>query len=47
MTKAFLHGRTEAVRTVQTESIHFVKARTQSLTVVAQTQLIIITVCHS
>ena len=27
MTKAFLHGRTEAIRTVQPESIHFVKAR--------------------
>lgn len=27
MTKAFLHGRTEAIRTVQSESIHFVKAR--------------------
>lgn len=25
MTKAFLHGRTEAIRTVQSESIHFVK----------------------
>ncbi|KAI0253487.1 acyltransferase ChoActase/COT/CPT [Lactifluus subvellereus] len=25
MTKAFLHGRTEAIRTVQLESIHFVK----------------------
>jgi len=25
MTKAFLHGRTEAIRTVQPESIHFVK----------------------
>ncbi len=27
MTKAFLHGRTEAIRTVQSESVHFVKAR--------------------
>lgn len=26
MTKAFLHGRTEAIRTVQSESVHFVKA---------------------
>jgi len=26
MTKVFLHGRTEAIRTVQSESIHFVKA---------------------
>ncbi|KAI0294234.1 acyltransferase ChoActase/COT/CPT [Multifurca ochricompacta] len=25
MTKAFLHGRTEAIRTVQSESVHFVK----------------------
>lgn len=25
MTKAFLHGRTEAIRTVQPESVHFVK----------------------
>jgi carnitine O-acetyltransferase len=27
MTKAFLHGRTEAIRTVQAESIHFVRVR--------------------
>jgi len=26
MTKTFLHGRTEAIRTVQTESVQFVKA---------------------
>jgi carnitine O-acetyltransferase len=26
MTKAFLHGRTEAIRTVQPESVAFVKA---------------------
>ena len=26
MTKTFLHGRTEAVRTVQPESVNFVKA---------------------
>ena len=26
MTKAFLHGRTEAIRTVQPESVNFVKA---------------------
>jgi Choline/Carnitine o-acyltransferase len=25
MTKMFLHGRTEAIRTVQLESVHFVK----------------------
>lgn len=25
MTKAFLHGRTEAIRTVQPESVQFVK----------------------
>jgi len=25
MTKAFLHGRTESIRTVQPESFHFVK----------------------
>ena len=25
MTKAFLHGRTESIRTVQPESVHFVK----------------------
>ena len=27
MTKTFLHGRTEAIRTVQQESVHFVKVR--------------------
>jgi carnitine O-acetyltransferase len=27
MTKAFLHGRTEAIRTVQPESVAFVKVR--------------------
>jgi carnitine O-acetyltransferase len=27
MTKSFLHGRTESVRTVQPESVHFVKVR--------------------
>lgn len=27
MTKAFLHGRTEAIRTVQPTSVAFVKAR--------------------
>ena len=32
MTKAFLHGRTEAIRTVQAESIHFVKVRLPLLT---------------
>ena len=26
MTKAFLHGRTEAVRSVQPESVEFIKA---------------------
>lgn len=26
MTKAFLHGRTEAIRTVQPESVNFTKA---------------------
>ncbi len=26
MTKTYLHGRTEAIRTVQPESVHFVKA---------------------
>lgn len=28
MTKAFLHGRTEAIRTVQPESVAFVKVST-------------------
>ena len=27
MTKAFLHGRTEAIRSVQLESVEFVKVR--------------------
>lgn len=27
MTKAFVHGRTEAIRTVQPESVQFVKVR--------------------
>lgn len=27
MTKAFLHGRTEAIRTVQPQSVNFVKVR--------------------
>jgi hypothetical protein len=27
MTKAFLHGRTEAIRSVQPESIEFIKVR--------------------
>lgn len=35
MTKSFLHGRTEAIRTVQPESVAFVK--------VSQTELILIT----
>lgn len=39
MTKSFLHGRTEAIRTVQPESVAFVK--------VSQTELILITVWSS
>ena len=31
MTKAFLHGRTEAIRTVQPESVAFVKVRRECL----------------
>ena len=27
MTKAFLHGRTEAIRSVQPESVEFIKVR--------------------
>lgn len=48
MTKAFLHGRTEAIRTVQLESIHFVKARPSWLTspLLRTTQRLLTVMCR-